>query len=147
MTTVLRQSDATSQIELSLTSCGFLCTSRNPRNVHRQENFPTAGKVACVSGSYSGGEHCGSVTAIDQCVSYSSPESATVCSQEITNVTTVIPGDGGSPWYQPQSSGTSLALGIESDDETNTSAHQEVSSNYTQITSALSGLGSYFVDG
>ncbi len=132
------QSDKSAQIELDHTHCGFLGLSDcyNLRNVRNEENFPVGGEVTCMSGARSGGEKCGTVTAIDQCVFYSA-QNLTLCHQEFASYA-AIPGDSGSAWYQPQSNGTSLAQGIESGSNGQTS-------NYTQIVTAYSGLGNYFV--
>jgi hypothetical protein len=133
------QGDKSAQIELDHTHCGFLGLSDcyNLRNVRNEENFPVGGEVACLSGARSGGEKCATVTAIDQCVTYGAPTNLTLCHQEFANYP-AISGDSGGPWYQPQSSGTSLAQGIESGSDGQTS-------NYTQIVTAYSGLGTYFV--
>ncbi len=131
------QSDKTNNVYLSQQSCGFLCTQRNIRIIKGQENFPTQGESACMSGATSGGEHCGTVTAIDQCVFYAE-FNITLCSQEFVNWA-ASPGDSGSPWYMPQTSGTSIAQGIES------GSNLSNQSNYTQIVTALSGLGNYLV--
>jgi len=140
---LLNQGDKSHDILLSFSSCGLfgLETCNNIWLTQGQENFPTSGEVTCFSGSVSGGEKCGNLIAIDQCVTYSG--GPTVCHQEFANFPDMH-GDSGGPYYQPQSSGTSLALGIASGTNLTTQ------SNYTQITSALSGLanggfGSYSV--
>src|SRR5215472_3460052 len=111
--------------------CGYgSARSAQRRKCRRQ------GEVTCFSGAQSGNEHCTTVQAIDQCVHYNE-QNLTLCHQETAGFAG-IPGDSGGPWYLPQSTGTSMAQGLESGSNGTTS-------NYTQIATALSGLGNYYV--
>ncbi len=89
----------------------------------------TVGEVTCLSLSNEGNEFCGNVTATDQCVDYAA-QNTTVCNQVFSPLT-VTEGDSGSPAYQPQTSGTSLAQGILS------GMLNAGGSNYTQISAAF----------
>lgn len=113
------QGDVQPDILISTYSCGFLCTGYNIRIVHGQEsNWGVVGETACQSGAYSGGEHCGTIQQIDFCYTYTNLQSegfpnnsAQVCNLS-SGYLNSISGDSGSPVYQPQTSGTSMAQGV-----------------------------------
>lgn len=123
------QTDASHNVYISTTSCGFLCTSHNVRTMQNYEGVTSVGEVTCYSLSNEGNEFCGSVTNTDQCVFYADP-GIQVCNQVFTWLT-ASKGDSGGPAYQPQPNGTSLAQGILS------GTLNSGGSNYTQIAAAF----------
>lgn len=145
------QGDVQHNIVISTYSCGFLglSTCYNIRIVHGQESSPVVGESTCMSRAFSGGEHCSTVQSVNFCYTYTNllsegypQDSATVCYLASANLFS-ISGDSGSPVYQPQTSGTSMAQGLVSGGN---------SSGYTQwdeITPALNGVSGccYYVWG
>ncbi len=126
------QGDASHFVYISTTSCGFLCTSHNLRVIGNIEGVTSAGEVLCHSLSNEANEFCGMVTAANQCVFYR-VENTQVCNQIFSNLT-VTKGDSGSPAYQHQTDGTSMAQGIVS------GILDAGGTNYTQISAAFDAI-------
>lgn len=139
--------DMTKNIVLSDYSCGFLCTGVNERVLHGMEQIPQPGESTCMSGAYSGGEHCSTIISIDNCVTYTGlqkegfpNDTAQVCNVAFANLNSTF-GDSGSPIYQPESTGTSMAQGILNGCFTNPDGSCSAESLFTQIAEALTNLG------
>jgi hypothetical protein len=139
--------DMTKDIVLSDYSCGFLCTGVNERVLHGMEQIPQPGESTCMSGAYSGGEHCSTIISIDNCITYSGlqkegfpNDTAQICNVAFANLNSTF-GDSGSPVYQPETTGTSMAQGILSGCFTNPDGSCAAESIFTQIAEALTNLG------